>query len=91
MRETAMTGRIIMVASKKSSKPAVAVEPRPKGWAVQTDGAKRASSLHPTKAEAVKAGREQAKRQGAELVIKNQDGQVAQKDSHGRDPRSSKG
>ena len=80
-----------MAGAKKPSKPAVAVEPREKGWAVQTDGTKRASSLHNTKAEAVAAGRAQATRQGAELVIKNKDGRIASKDSHGRDAKSSKG
>lgn len=79
------------MAARKPAKPAVAVEPRPKGWAVQTDGTKRAASLHATKAEAVDAGRAQAKRQGAELVIKGKDGRIQTKDSHGNDPRSSKG
>lgn len=80
-----------MAASKKTSKPAVAVEPRPNGWAVQTDGTKRAASLHDTKAEAIAAARAQAQRQGAELVIKNKDGRIGQKDSHGNDSPRAKG
>ena len=80
-----------MAVQKKPSKPAVAIEPRPKGWAVQTDGTRRAASLHATKAEAIAAGRAQAQRQGAELVIKNRDGRIAQKDSYGNDSRRAKG
>jgi hypothetical protein len=80
-----------MAASKKPSKPAVAVEPRAKGWAVQTDGTQRAASLHDTKKEAIAAGRAQAQRQQAELVIKNRDGRIAQKDSHGNDSPRAKG
>lgn len=80
-----------MAVSKKTSKPAVAVEPRTKGWAVQTDGTKRASSLHDTKAEAIAAGRAQSQRQQAELVVKNRDGRIAQKDSHGNDSPRAKG
>ena len=79
------------MAARKTAKPAVAMQPRPKGWAVQTDGTRRAASLHPTKADAVDAGRAQAKRQGAELVIKGKDGRIQKKDSHGNDPRSSNG
>ncbi len=79
------------MSGRQKSKPAVAVEPRPSGWAVQTDGTKRAASLHSTKADAVAAGRAQAQRQGAELVIKGKDGRIQSKDSHGNDPRSSKG
>ena len=80
-----------MAASKKAAKPAVAVEPRPKGWAVQTDGTKRAASLHDTKADAVAAARAQAQRKDAELVVKNRDGRIAQKDSHGKDSPRAKG
>lgn len=79
------------MAGKHKPKPAVAVEPRPNGWAVQKDGTKRAASLHPKKAYAVDAARAQAKRQGAELVVKGRNGRIQSKDSHGNDPRSSKG
>ena len=79
------------MAARRPAKPAVAVEPRPKGWAVQTDGTKRAASLHLKKADAVDAGRAQARRQGAELVIKGKDGRIQKRDSHGNDPKSSKG
>lgn len=72
-------------------KPQVSVEPRPKGWAVQTDGTKRADSLHPTQQAAVARGRELAANKGTELVIKDKSGRIASKDSKGRDPRRIKG
>lgn len=68
-------------------KPQVAVEPRPDGrWAVQTDGTRRADSLHQRKAEAVRRGRELAQHKGTELVIKGEHGRLVGKDSHGNDP-----
>ncbi len=73
-------------------KPQVAVEPRPGGrWAVQTDGTKRADSLHDKKSEATTRGRELAENKKTELVIKNEKGQIVAKDSHGNDPRRIKG
>ena len=73
-------------------KPQVTVEPRPDGrWAVQTDGTTRADSLHDRKADATKRGRELAGNKGTELVIKDESGKVAGKDSHGNDPRRIKG
>ena len=69
-------------------KPQVAVEPRPGGrWAVQTDGTQRADSVHERKSDAVSRARELAKNKETELVIKNEKGQIKQKDSHGNDPR----
>ena len=65
----------------------VSVEPRPDGrWAVQSDGTERADSLHDRKDEAVKRARELAANKDAELVIKDRDGRVMGKDSHGNDP-----
>ena len=82
------------MADKKQSpkKPAIAVEPRPDGrWAVQKDGTQRASAVTDRKVDAVDSARDQARREGAELVIKNQKGQIQSKDSHCRDPRRTKG
>ena len=67
----------------------VAVEPRPDGrWALQTDGTQGADSLHDRKADAIRRGRELAENKRTELVIKDERGRVAGKDSHGRDPRN---
>jgi hypothetical protein len=66
----------------------VTVEPRPDGRCpVQTDGTQRADSLHDRKSDALRRGRELAVNKRTELVIKNQAGRVAGKDSHGNDPR----
>ncbi len=71
---------------------AISVEPRPDGrWAVQKDGTKRASRVMERKTDAVARAREQARREQAELVIKDQHGRIQSKDSHGHDPRRSKG
>jgi hypothetical protein len=72
-------------------RPQVAVEPRAKGWAVQTDGTSRADSLHATKAAAINRARKLAENKQTELVIKNEKGQIVAKDSLGRDARSVKG
>jgi hypothetical protein len=70
------------------TKPQVTVEPRPNGrWAVQTDTAQRADSLHDRKSEAVRRGRDLAQNKRTELVIKGEGGRIAGKDSHGADPR----
>ena len=56
-------------------KPQVTVEPRPDGrWAVQTDTAQRADSLHDRKSDAVRRGRELAQNKQTELLIKGADG-----------------
>ena len=69
----------------------VFVQPHANGWEVKKEGGKRASAVTETKAEAVKIGREAARKENSELVIKGKDGGIQQKDSHGHDPRKSKG
>lgn len=61
------------------------------GWQVKRDGGKRASHVTENKAEAMKLGRAISKNQGTEFVEHNADGKIANADSHGRDPKSSKG
>ena len=56
------------------------------GWDVKRGGAKRASSHHETKADAVGHARELSRKQGTELRIHNRDGRIADSDSHGNDP-----
>ena len=73
-------------------KPQVSVEPRPDGrWAVQTNGTKRADSLHDRKSDAIKRARELAGNKATELVIKDESGRISGKDSRGNDPRRIKG
>ena len=58
---------------------------------MQKDGTQRASKLTTRKTEAVTRARAQARREGAELVIKDANGRIEKKDSHGRDPRKIRG
>jgi YD repeat-containing protein len=67
------------------------VQPDGDKWKVQRDGNERATSVHDTKREAEKAGREVSKNQGTELAIHRKDGTIERRDSHGNDPESSKG
>ena len=61
------------------------------GWQVKRDGGERASDRTETKKEAVTIAREISRNQETELQIHNKDGRIAQSDSHGNDPESSKG
>ena len=73
-------------------KAQVSVEPRKNGqWAVQTDGTQRAYRVRDSKSEAVRIARGVAKNKGTELVIKNERGRIAAKDSRGNDPRNIRG
>jgi hypothetical protein len=73
-------------------KAQISVEPRPDGrWAVQKDGTQRASRVLDRKADAERIARDQARREGAELVVKGADGRIQRKDSHGHDSPRSRG
>jgi hypothetical protein len=58
-------------------------------WKNKVEGNERASSTHPTKAEAQEAGRAMAADRGVEHVIKNADGTIGEKHTYprSRDPR----
>lgn len=60
-------------------------------WDVRRGGAARASGHFDTKRDAVDRGREISCNAGTEFKIHNQDGRIAQSDSHGNDPRKIKG
>lgn len=73
-------------------KPHITIEPRPDGrWAVQKNGTQRASRVFDRKSDAENRGRAQAKREGAELVVKGADGRIQRRDSHGADDPRRKG
>lgn len=61
------------------------------GWDVKSAGAERAYRNVDTKREAVEIARGVSRNQKAELVIRNLDGRISGKDSHGNDPRNIKG
>lgn len=68
------------------------VVPNPDGgWDIKKPGARRSSGHFDTKKEAENRGRSISRNQRTELVIHNKDGKISRKDSHGNDPRSSKG
>jgi uncharacterized protein DUF2188 len=63
-------------------------------WANKKDGGERASSLHPTQAQAVNAARTQLKQTGGgELKVKDEGGRIRAKDTiaPAHDPRRTKG
>ena len=61
------------------------------GWEVKRAGNEKASRVTETKSEAVQIGRQYARDEHSELVVKGENGQIQSRDSHGHDPRSSKG
>ncbi len=61
------------------------------GWSVKREGASRATAHFATKGEAMRRGRELAASAKVELVEHGRDGRIAGRDSHGNDPRRSKG
>lgn len=69
-----------------SKKQDIHVVPHNGGWATRTEGAGRVGRLYNTQTEAIEAGREQAKREHAELVIHRRDGTIRDSDSFGNDP-----
>lgn len=68
------------------AKKDVHVVPHDGGWAVKREGNDRASSVHPTKSDAVDSGRTAAKHDKVDLVIHNRDGRISDSDSYGNDP-----
>jgi pyruvate/2-oxoglutarate dehydrogenase complex dihydrolipoamide acyltransferase (E2) component len=69
----------------------VHVEPRQKGWAVVREGNERATSVHPTQAEAAKEGRDIARRDGTEFFLHAQDGRIREHNSYGEGGAAEKG
>src|SRR5215216_5557579 len=63
----------------------VHVEVRQKGWAVVREGNERATSVHPTQAEAAKEGRDIARRDETEFFLHAQDGRIREHRSYGQE------
>ena len=65
------------------------VTPHPDGgWQVKGQGNSRATLRTTTQKEAIDRARSISQNQGSELVIHRPNGQIRDKDSHGRDPGS---
>jgi len=62
------------------------VVPHQDGWAATREGSTRASSIHPTQADALRRGREMARQDQVELVTHGRDGRIRDSDSYGNDP-----
>ena len=62
------------------------VAPSPDGWKVKSSGAKKASKVFVTKAEAIKYAKIIAKKQRAELFVHGKDGRIRERNSYGNDP-----
>lgn len=63
--------------------------PSGSGWVNQVNG--RVTTTHHTKANAEKAGRDQAVDRKAEHVIHRRDGTIGERNSYGNDPADRKG
>lgn len=74
-----------LAVKKRMGAPTVYhVQPTDEGWAVQAEGAKRASSTHKTKKEAVTEGRSLATNQApSHLVIHRVDGSIQDRHAYG--------
>jgi hypothetical protein len=60
--------------------------PHGDGWANRRAGSGRVSRAYPTKREAQEAGRDTARRSGAEHLIHKRDGTIGERNSYGDDP-----
>lgn len=68
------------------------VTPHPDGgWQVKGEGNSRATTRTTTQKEAIEIARGIAQNQDSELVIHRQNGQIRDKDSHGKDSFPPKG
>lgn len=63
----------------------VHVEPADGGWAVK-EGSSKSVGSYASKADAIKAGREIARKNGSEHIIHRRDGRIEEQDSYGTDP-----
>jgi Uncharacterized protein conserved in bacteria (DUF2188) len=66
-----------------SSRGDVHVLPSENGWSVEVEGPPHTRSTHPTQAAAVKAGRDIARKNGAELLIHRKDGEIRDRRAYG--------
>jgi hypothetical protein len=64
------------MANKTPVKAPVHVLSRDNGWAVLREGNDRATSVHPTQAEAAKVGRDMARKDRTEFLLHAKDGRV---------------
>jgi hypothetical protein len=56
-------------------------------WKNKVEGSSRAASTHDTKAQAQAKGREMAMKRKVEHIVRNEDGQIGERNTYGHDPR----
>lgn len=61
------------------------------GWNVKAGNSQKASAHFDTKQQAVDRGREISRNKGSEFFIHGRNGKIQTRDSHGNDPRRTKG
>jgi hypothetical protein len=57
-------------------------------WHNRVEGGQNLAGPHSTRAEAIAAGREEARSRKVEHIIHNMDGTIAERNSYGHDPRN---
>ena len=73
------------------SKKPIHVVPTGDGWGTIRPGGSRHSNLTGTQRDTLDAARDQARREGVELIIHRPNGQIRDRDSYGNDPFPPKG
>ncbi len=73
-----------------ATKKDIHVVPHPDGWATKKEGNDRAGRVEDTQRAAIERARDQAKREGVEVVIHKRDGSIRDSDSYGNDPNPPK-
>ncbi|ARU16435.1 DUF2188 domain-containing protein [Croceicoccus marinus] len=63
----------------------------PNGWQVKGAGNERATSVHRTQADAWSEAKSRARASGGEAYLTKENGQIRERNTYGRDPRSTKG
>ena len=66
-----------------ADKASVHILARADGWAVVREGRERATSVHPTQAEAARAGREIARKDETEFLLHARDGRIRDRSDYG--------
>jgi hypothetical protein len=67
------------------------VVPHGDKWAQRGEGNDRVTRTFDTQREAIDAARDTAKREGSEIIIQGEDGQIRERNSYGNDPFPPKG
>ena len=73
------------------SKTPIHVVPTSDGWGTIREGGSRHTNPSSTQRDAIAAGRDQARRDGVELIIHRPNCQIRDRDSHGNDPYPPRG